>query len=171
MIGSTPSRSPTSTVGAIHGRLLTAWAAAGVAGPLIVNRILDAQGKPGRLTAADYRPALLMMVGVLMVGFVANLAIRPVDERFHEPRIDATSTAETQAAAADHDVPVAPAGPLIVSAWVLVAIPLAYGIYETVVKAADLFWSAARLMTGVSVADAPCAPRPLRWRPGCRTTR
>jgi MFS family permease len=34
-------------VGAIHGRLLTAWSAAGVAGPLIVNRFLDAQGKPG----------------------------------------------------------------------------------------------------------------------------
>jgi hypothetical protein len=35
-------------VGAIHGRLLTAWSVAGVAGPLIVNRFLDAQAKPGR---------------------------------------------------------------------------------------------------------------------------
>jgi MFS family permease len=57
-------------VGAIHGRLLTAWSAAGVAGPLITNRFLDAQGKPGRLVAADYLPALFTMVGVLAVGFL-----------------------------------------------------------------------------------------------------
>ncbi|EWM63678.1 LOW QUALITY PROTEIN: major facilitator superfamily transporter, partial [Micromonospora sp. M42] len=58
----------TFEVGAIHGRLLTAWSAAGVAGPLIVNGFLDAQGEPGTLTAAAYRPALFTMVGVLAVG-------------------------------------------------------------------------------------------------------
>jgi hypothetical protein len=41
---------------------------AGVAGPLIVNRLLDAQGKPGTLTAQAYRPALLTMVGCLPSG-------------------------------------------------------------------------------------------------------
>ncbi|WP_343908066.1 OFA family MFS transporter [Nocardioides aquiterrae] len=76
----------TYQVGAIHGRLLTAWSAAGVAGPLIVNGFLDAQGTPGELTASAYRPALLTMVGVLALGFVANLLIRPVDARFHEPQ-------------------------------------------------------------------------------------
>jgi MFS family permease len=75
----------TFQVGAIHGRLLTAWSAAGVAGPLIVNGFLDAQGKPGTLTAEAYRPALYTMVGVLAVGFVANLLVRPVPDRFHEP--------------------------------------------------------------------------------------
>ena len=75
----------TYQVGAIHGRILTAWSAAGVAGPLIINGFLDAQGKPGTLTAAAYRPALLTMVGLLAVGFVANLLVRPVPERFHEP--------------------------------------------------------------------------------------
>jgi MFS family permease len=74
----------TYQVGAIHGRLLTAWAAAGVLGPLIVNRVLDAQGEPGKLVAGDYRPALFIMVGVLAIGFVANLLIRPVSSRFHE---------------------------------------------------------------------------------------
>jgi MFS family permease len=72
-------------VGAIHGRLLTAWSAAGVAGPLIINGFLDAQGTPGALTAQAYRPALLTMVGILAVGFVCNLLIRPVADRFHEP--------------------------------------------------------------------------------------
>ncbi|TDV34531.1 OFA family MFS transporter [Actinophytocola oryzae] len=74
----------TYQVGAIHGRLLTAWSAAGVAGPLIVNGFLDARGKPGELVYSDYRPALFTMIGVLAVGFVANLLIRPVAERFHE---------------------------------------------------------------------------------------
>ncbi|MEU7762189.1 MULTISPECIES: OFA family MFS transporter [Micromonospora] len=75
----------TFEVGAIHGRLLTAWSAAGVAGPLIVNAFLDAQGEPGTLTAAAYRPALFTMVGVLAVGLVANLLVRPVPQRYHEP--------------------------------------------------------------------------------------
>lgn len=81
----------TYQVGAIHGRLLTAWSAAGVAGPLIVNRFLDARGEPGALVAADYRPALFTMVGVLAIGFAANLFIRPVAERHH------TSAAEPPA--------------------------------------------------------------------------
>jgi MFS family permease len=75
----------TYQVGAIHGRLLTAWSAAGVAGPLIINGFLDAQGKPGTLTSSAYQPAQFTMVGVLAVGFVANLLIRAVPDRFHEP--------------------------------------------------------------------------------------
>ncbi|MFB9377305.1 OFA family MFS transporter [Kineococcus gynurae] len=80
----------TYQVGAIHGRLLTAWSAAGIAGPLIVNGFLDAEGTPGALVAANYRPALLTMVGLLAVGFVANLLVRPVSEKFHEPRTERT---------------------------------------------------------------------------------
>jgi MFS family permease len=80
----------TFQVGAIHGRLLTAWSAAGVAGPLIVNAFLDAQGTPGELTAQAYQPALLTMVALLVIGFVANLLITPVDARYHEPVDPAT---------------------------------------------------------------------------------
>jgi MFS family permease len=75
----------TFEVGAIHGRLLIAWSAAGVVGPLIVNGFLDSQGTPGELTADAYRPAFFTMVGILAVGFVANLLIKAVDARFHEP--------------------------------------------------------------------------------------
>jgi MFS family permease len=73
----------TFQVGAIHGRLLTAWSAAGVAGPLIVNVITDAQREAGMSGAAAYRPSLLVMVGLLVVGFVANLLVRRVHERHH----------------------------------------------------------------------------------------
>ena len=79
----------TFQVGAIHGRLLTAWSCAGVAGPLIVNAIIESRGKPGALNAADYQPALFVMVGVLAVGFVANLFVRSVHTRYHE-RFDAS---------------------------------------------------------------------------------
>ena len=91
----------TLEVGAIHGRLLTAWSAAGVMGPLIVNGFLDAAGKPGTLQASAYHPALLTMVGVLAVGFVANLMIRPVeDKHFDQEAVGRLDTAEPAAATA-----------------------------------------------------------------------
>lgn len=72
-------------VGAIHGRLLTAWSAAGIAGPLIVNGIYDARKNAG-VTGADlYLPSLIVMCCILVVGFVANLLVRKVDSKFHEP--------------------------------------------------------------------------------------
>jgi hypothetical protein len=90
----------TYQVGAIHGRLLTAWSAAGIAGPLIINGFLDAQGRPGELVASDYRPALFTMVGVLAIGFVANLLVRPVSGRFHEAaHSDAFAEADQSTAA------------------------------------------------------------------------
>ena len=88
----------TYQVGAIHGRLLTAWAAAGVAGPLIVNGVLDTQGTPGELVAGNYRPALFIMVGLLAIGFVANLLVKPVAAKWHEPTgIDTHPTPEASA--------------------------------------------------------------------------
>ena len=73
----------TVEVGAIHGRLLTAWSAAGIVGPSIVNRIADNQTAAGKSGADLYELSLYIMVGVLVVGFVANLLIRPVAERHH----------------------------------------------------------------------------------------
>ena len=80
-------------VGAIHGRLLTAWAAAGIAGPTIVNRVADSQTAAGKECADLYTLSLYIMVGVLIVGFVANLLIRPVAERYHERAREETEQA------------------------------------------------------------------------------
>src|SRR6478735_7613814 len=74
----------TIEVGAVHGRLLTAWSAAGIAGPLIVNGLADHETSVGKSGADLYTISLFIMVGVLVVGFIANLMIRPVDGRFHE---------------------------------------------------------------------------------------
>ncbi|MCX4742078.1 OFA family MFS transporter [Streptomyces antibioticus] len=71
----------TYQVGAIHGRLLTAWSTAGVLGPLIVNWIADRQEEAGEHGADLYSLSLFIMIGLLAVGFVANELVRPVAPR------------------------------------------------------------------------------------------
>lgn len=73
----------TYQVGAIHGRLLTAWSTAGVLGPLIVNWIADRQEEAGKGGAELYSTSLLIMMALLAVGFVANELVRPVDLSHH----------------------------------------------------------------------------------------
>ncbi|MDP9037856.1 MAG: OFA family MFS transporter [Acidobacteriota bacterium] len=69
-------------VSAIHGRLLTAWSTAGIVGPLIVNGILD-HYVAANLPKQDAYPLILhIMTGLLVVGFIANLLVRPVAERY-----------------------------------------------------------------------------------------
>ena len=78
----------TYQVGAIHGRLLTAWSTAGVLGPLIVNYIADRRTAAGASGPTLYETSFYIMIALLVVGFVANELIRPVNERFHEPKED-----------------------------------------------------------------------------------
>ncbi|MFF4755872.1 OFA family MFS transporter [Streptomyces sp. NPDC002514] len=71
----------TYQVGAIHGRLLTAWSTAGVLGPLIVNWIADRQESAGKHGASLYGLSFTIMIGLLVIGFVANELVRPVHAR------------------------------------------------------------------------------------------
>lgn len=89
----------TYQVGAIHGRLLTAWSTAGVLGPVIVNAIADAQIAAGVEGPGRYTLAFSIMIGLLAVAFVCNELIKPVDSRFHEPAADEprSTTAGAQA--------------------------------------------------------------------------
>ena len=73
----------TMNVGAIHGRLLTAWSVAGVLGPVLVNYIRQFQIDHGVAKAQAYSITMYIMCGLLFVGFLCNLAMRPVDERYH----------------------------------------------------------------------------------------
>jgi MFS family permease len=73
----------TQYVGAIHGRLLTAWSAAGVAGPVLVNYIRQYRIDHGVPPADSYDLTMYVMACLLVVGFLANLAVRPVPERFY----------------------------------------------------------------------------------------
>jgi MFS family permease len=70
-------------VGAIHGRLLTAWSTAGVLGPVLVNYIREYQINNGVPKADAYSVTMYIMAGLLLVGFVLNWAMHPVDEKHH----------------------------------------------------------------------------------------
>jgi MFS family permease len=72
----------TIQVGAIHGRLLTAWSTAGVLGPVLVNYLREYQIGHGVAKADAYTLTMYIMAGLLIVGFVCNLLVRPVDERY-----------------------------------------------------------------------------------------
>ena len=73
----------TYQVGAIHGRLLTAWSAAGVLGPVLVNYIRQYQIDNGVPKAQAYSITMYIMCGLLLIGFLCNFAMRPVKEKYH----------------------------------------------------------------------------------------
>jgi MFS family permease len=66
-------------VGAVHGRLLTAWSAAGVAGPVLINYLREYQSEHGVPRALAYDLTMWLMAGLLVVGCVCNALVRPVD--------------------------------------------------------------------------------------------
>jgi len=137
----------TQMVGAIHGRLLTAWAAAGVFGPILVNYVREYQIANGVPKAQAYDITMYVLAALLVVGLVCNLLVRPVaDKHFmtdaelaaekklaHER--DAAALNGNGAAASDHKTSAA----AVAFGWLAVGIPLAIGVAITVEKAAVLF--------------------------------
>jgi MFS family permease len=73
----------TRYVGAIHGMLLTAWSAAGVFGPVLVNYIRQYQIEHGVPKTEAYNATMYIMAGLLVVGFICNFMIKAVHARFH----------------------------------------------------------------------------------------
>src|ERR1700684_1712957 len=73
----------TRYVGAIHGWLITAWSAAGVFGPVLVNYIRQYQIDSGVPKGQAYNVPMYIMAGLLVVGFIANFLIQVVDDRHH----------------------------------------------------------------------------------------
>jgi len=86
----------TMQVGAIHGRLLTAWSAAGIVGPLLINFMRDYQVAHGVALAQSYNTTMYILTGFLLVGLLCNWLVAPVSERFHHaaaPQYAPTQTA------------------------------------------------------------------------------
>jgi MFS family permease len=136
----------TRMVGAIHGRLLTAWSVAGVLGPVLVNYIRDYQLDHGIARAQVYSVTMFILAALLAVGFVCNWLIRPVDSKYAmtaqqleatAPKAAAGSAAAT-ASTAEAQASGGVSG-LIVLAWLAVWIPLAWGVWVTLQKAVLLF--------------------------------
>ncbi len=133
----------TRYVGAIHGRLLTAWSAAGVLGPVLVNYIRQYEIERGVPNAQAYNHTLYLMAGLLVVGFVCNARVKAVAERHYLP-VDAgeSSASHPVAGYAEPAAPPragAPALPLLAAAWAGVGAPLAWGVASTVSRALALF--------------------------------
>ena len=123
-------------VGAIHGVLLTAWSTAGVLGPQVVNYMRQGGIDRGLPRTAVYTQIFWVLTAMLAVGFVANLLIRPVDPArlLHDPLAEAVAERPEAADETSHAV-----GPVLILAWLAVLIPIAWGVWITVSKAAALF--------------------------------
>jgi hypothetical protein len=84
----------TRYVGAIHGLLLTAWAMAGIFGPVLVNYIREYNVTHGVAPAQAYNVTMYVMAGLLIIGFICNLLVRSVHERFHMRAVEADAEVE-----------------------------------------------------------------------------
>lgn len=136
----------TQMVGAIHGRLLTAWATAGILGPVVVNYMRDYQLGLGIPREQVYNQTMYILVGMLVIGLICNLLVRPVADKHF--MTDAELAAEKRLA---HERAVAvESGPVtmtfhrtpvlwVVLAWTAVGIPLAWGVYRTLISVGKFF--------------------------------
>lgn len=139
----------TQMVGAIHGRLLTAWATADVLGPVLVNYIREYQLAHGVPKAQAYDITMYIMAGLLLLGLICNALVRPLADKHF--MTDAELAAERKlaherdaakssgSAAVTTDVGAGSHPVIVLLAWSAVGIPLAWGIWTTLQKALILF--------------------------------
>jgi len=132
----------TQFVGAIHGRLLTAWSAAGLVGPSIVSIMRDHRIAAGVPRDQVYDQAMYVLAGLLVIGFVANLLVRPVAARWFMSEADlagARAGLPKVVHGSHHGIGIGglTAGAVLASA--AVGLPLAWGVTRTVVTALKLF--------------------------------
>jgi MFS family permease len=135
----------TQMVGAIHGRLLTAWATAGILGPVVVNYMRDYQLSLGIPRAQVYNQTMYILVGMLVVGLICNLMIRPVADKWfmtdaelaeekrlaHEKSLGSIVKGE---GGNEHTSSIT-----VYLAWAAVVVPLSWGVYKTILSVMKLF--------------------------------
>lgn len=129
----------TRYVGAIHGRLLTAWSMAGVVGPMVIGYIRDAQIAAGVPRAEVYDRTMYILVGFLFAGLICNAMIRPVAE--HRLIKEDTESFEIKSSqmTGSHGIGLGGLSFGAVLAWLVVGIPFAWGVWNTLTKAVVLF--------------------------------
>jgi hypothetical protein len=120
----------TKEVGAIHGRLLTAWSTAALVGPSAVTYVREAQLARGVAKSDAYSITMYGLVALLAIGFLANLRVRMPS--------GATGGAPRRVGTAPRAASGMPALRLVVY-WTFVAIPLTWGVVQVVKKSAALF--------------------------------
>ncbi|HWK47778.1 MAG TPA: OFA family MFS transporter [Stellaceae bacterium] len=131
----------TQFVGAIHGRLLTAWSTAGVLGPLLVSYISQAAGTRGVPTAAIYDTTLYVMAVLLVIGLIANLLIRPLASHHFMAPDEVATLQQSHGAAAESAFGIGLGKmmtPGVALAWLCVLAPIAWGVWMTLSQVANL---------------------------------
>lgn len=135
----------TQFVGAIHGRLLTAWATAGILGPVVVNYVREYRIGQGFEGAAAYSFTIYVLCGLLVVGLIANALVKPLDQKwFMTPEEVAALQAGSRGDEAairygSHGIDRGRFDLTAALAWAAVGIPILWGAWFTIVKTAALF--------------------------------
>jgi MFS family permease len=127
-------------VGAIHGRLLTAWSTAGVVGPFVIGYIRDAQIAAGVERAQVYDRTLYILASFLVVGFVCNALVRPVATKWLMS--DPVPQKGAARAATGQSFGIGLGGGFSVGAtlaWLAVGAPILWGVYQTLQSAVKIF--------------------------------
>jgi hypothetical protein len=133
-------------VGAIHGRLLTAWATAGILGPVVVNYMREYQLGLGIPREQVYNQTMYILVGMLALGLICNLLIRPLADKWFmtdaeladEKRLAHERASASELAASASGGGTTPTA-LVALAWLAVGVPLAWGVYKTLLSVAKFF--------------------------------
>ncbi len=128
----------TQFVGAIHGRLLTAWSTAGVIGPLLIAYIREAQIAAGVPRTDVYDHTMYILAGFLAVGFVANALVRPVAARWFMPDREVAAQ-QTPVQGGSFGIGAGRLDAFAVLAWAAVGLPIAWGVWITLSNALVLF--------------------------------
>jgi len=135
----------TQFVGAIHGRLLTAWSTAGIIGPVVVNYIREFQLAAGVPRDQLYNTTMYILCSMLIAGLICNYLIKPVDHKWH---MSVDEVARLQAASAKSEASIQHGsfgigkGGLDGRAalfWAFVGVPLAWGVWKTLESAIKIF--------------------------------
>ena len=135
----------TQFVGAIHGRLLTAWSTAGIIGPVIVNYIREYQREIGVPQARAYDITMYILAAMLVFGLIANAFVKPLSDRWFMTDEDLAALQARGGRGSDADqskaLGIGPGGldGRTALAWTAVAVPIAWGVWVTLSQAFILF--------------------------------
>ena len=118
---------------------MTAWSTAGIVGPVLVNYLHDSRVAGGVPRDHVYDTIFYVLTGLLVVGLVANALVRPVAEKWfikapseHEPHAASARTSSFGIGYGGFDAETA-------IAWAFVCVPLAWGVYMTLLSAVKIF--------------------------------
>src|SRR3984893_1768691 len=134
----------TQFVGAIHGRLLTAWSTAGIIGPVVVNYIREFQLAAGVPRDQLYNTTMYILCAMLIAGLICTSLIKPVDKKWHMSDAEvaklqaATATAGASGPSGSYGIGFGGLDARAALFWAFVGIPLAWGVWKTLESAVKI---------------------------------